>query len=564
MKRCKKLKPYQVAAKWNHLGKAVQRSLKLEQQSFWIDHEATLQTLLDQTIQSANRFDGRSTATVTHSLVKILHLTNSSKSLGEEFQPLWNTLLYRTIELIQSRNGLNAHDISNLVWAYANVAADGIKVNGRLLDALAKKALIGIADFNPQNLSNTAWSFATVNHEAQLLFDAIAQVAPVRINEFSPQALSNTAWAFATLNHEAPLLLDSIAGAAPGRINEFSAQSLANTAWAFATLNHEARLFLDAIARAAQARINEFNAQALANTAWAFAILNHNAPSLFDAIAGAAPVRIGEFTPQNLCNTAWAFATLNHKAPSLFEAIARAAQKRIQDFSPQDLSNTAWAFATLNHKAPSLFDAIAGAAPVRINDFNPQALSNTAWAFAVFNIEPDSFILDDSPFARKLLSTDPSLFLRHELCQLHQFQLWCIEQTGASWFPNELSQQCRQAFVSAEAAPSWLQNEVMESLRTTQGVSLVEVEVSTPSGYSLDAVVVFHGNRNNGVEVDGPFHFVGQSKSPNGATLLKRRQLSTLEGWKLITIPYWEWDAIDTGSHKERNEKRSISTYKRC
>ncbi len=40
--------------------------------------------------------------------------------------------------------------------------------------------------------------------------------------------------------------------------------------------------------------------------------------------------------------------------------------------------------------------------------------------------------------------------------------------------------------------------------------------------------------------MDGSFHFLG--REPNGATLLKRRQLRHL-GWRLASVPYWELDA---------------------
>jgi RAP domain/FAST kinase-like protein, subdomain 1/FAST kinase-like protein, subdomain 2 len=321
-------------------------------------------------------------------------------------------------------------------------------------------------------------------------------------------------------------------------------------------LNHEAPALLDAIADAAQVRINEFNPQNLSNTAWAFATLNHEAPALLDAIANAVQVQINDLNPQALSNTAWSFAKLNHKAPALLEAIADAAQVRIKDFTPQALANTVWSLATMHHEAPSLLDAIARAAQVRLSDFNPQALAITAWSFAVFDMESHSFTHLDSRFAQTLLSRDPSSFSVENIGQLHQFQLWCQEQTGASWFPDKLSQQCRQVFVSAEAKPSRLQNHVVESLRALEAVSQVEVEVSTKSGYSLDAVVMFRGER-IAVEVDGPSHFVGgQSRSANGATVLKHRQLRALEGWNLVTIPYWEWNAIDTGSNKERKEMK--------
>jgi hypothetical protein len=42
------------------------------------------------------------------------------------------------------------------------------------------------------------------------------------------------------------------------------------------------------------------------------------------------------------------------------------------------------------------------------------------------------------------------------------------------------------------------------------------------------------------VEVDGPFHFIGRSHQPTGATRLKHRQLRYF-GWRLESVPYWEW-----------------------
>jgi hypothetical protein len=126
------------------------------------------------------------------------------------------------------------------------------------------------------------------------------------------------------------------------------------------------------------------------------------------------------------------------------------------------------AFATLNHEAPALFDAIARATQVRINEFNMQALATTAWSFAVFDMESCSFTHLDSPFAQKLRSIDPSIFHVKDLRQRHQFQLWCKEQNGAtSWYPDDFSQRCREAFVSNEPEPSRLQNVVVEAIRKT-------------------------------------------------------------------------------------------------
>ena len=65
-----------------------------------------------------------------------------------------------------------------------------------------------------------------------------------------------------------------------------------------------------------------------------------------------------------------------------------------------------------------------------------------------------------------------------------------------------------------------------------------EEEVSLAEGYSLDFAVDWRGER-IGVEVDGPPDLVG--REPTVKTLLKRRQLRNT-GWRLVPVPYCEWD----------------------
>ena len=71
----------------------------------------------------------------------------------------------------------------------------------------------------------------------------------------------------------------------------------------------------------------------------------------------------------------------------------------------------------------------------------------------------------------------------------------------------------------------------------------------TAQGYSLDIVVSVHG-REVAVEVDGPSHFLADGRTPSGATALKRRQLR-VAGWTLVSVPYWEWDALHGNSDRE-------------
>ena len=103
-----------------------------------------------------------------------------------------------------------------------NPVNENMHVQARELFDVIAKASQHCIDFSPQALSNTAWSFATMNHDAAALFHSIARTAQDFVDDFKPQELSNIAWAYATMNHDAPELFGAIATAAIGRIGEFN------------------------------------------------------------------------------------------------------------------------------------------------------------------------------------------------------------------------------------------------------------------------------------------------------------------------------------------------------
>eukprot|EP00984_Skeletonema_dohrnii_P033834 scaffold31761_cov72-Skeletonema_dohrnii-CCMP3373.AAC.1 len=86
---------------------------------------------------------------------------------------------------------------------------------------------------------------------------------------------------------------------------------------------------------------------------------------------------------------------------------------------------------------------------------------------------------------------------------------------------SSLQDSCYKAFTSQETHPSKFQNKIVFYLLSI-GVEPKE-EVVMDSGYSIDALITING-RTIGIEVDGPCHFIGESRCPLGATILKRRQ----------------------------------------
>jgi hypothetical protein len=117
--------------------------------------------------------------------------------------------------------------------------------------------------------------------------------------------------------------------------------------------------------------------------------------------------------------------------------------------------------------------------------------------------------------------------------------LWQDELKSGIKLPPALCEKCRKAFLSQLPQPSRFQNDVVSELSSI-GLRPKE-EVLTPSGYRLDALVEVNGKK-VGIEVDGPSHF--NHREATGSTLLKRRQVSTLDDICIISIPYWEWDEL--------------------
>ena len=391
------------------------------------------------------------------------------------------------------------------------------------------------------------WAFSSAKHPAPELFDAIAAEVMPRVAQFNAQELANTAWAFATAGHEQPELFDAIAAAATPNVADFNAMELASLAWGFATAGHPAAELYERIALAAAPKLEQFDTQGLSSLAWAFATARATSSAgestkasspatsaLFDAIAAAAIPQLGDFAAQGLANTVWAFASAGHPSPALFDAIAaEATAERLAAFKTQGLANTAWGYASLAHPAPELLERIAAAAAPILTTFNAQEIANTAWAYVA--ADQSSALLFGGPhFVDHCLALEGA-FTVQGLCQLHQWQLW-IElegRGGGAWrpLPPELAARCRATFVARDVSPSLLQRAVVQQLEAL-GLSARE-EVVTPQGYSLDAVVQVQG-RDVAVEVDGPRHFLG--RAPTGKTLLKRRQLRAAE-WALLAVP---------------------------
>eukprot|EP00984_Skeletonema_dohrnii_P033836 scaffold31762_cov128-Skeletonema_dohrnii-CCMP3373.AAC.1 len=122
---------------------------------------------------------------------------------------------------------------------------------------------------------------------------------------------------------------------------------------------------------------------------------------------------------------------------------------------------------------------------------------------------------------------------------------------------SSLQDSCYKAFTSQETHPSKFQNKIVFYLLSI-GVEPKE-EAVMDSGYSIDALVTVDG-RTIGIEVDGPCHFIGESRCPLGATILKRRQVQSIDDIELISLTHWDWikSACSTDKKQKRAQKQKF------
>jgi hypothetical protein len=75
----------------------------------------------------------------------------------------------------------------------------------------------------------------------------------------------------------------------------------------------------------------------------------------------------------------------------------------------------------------------------------------------------------------------------------------------------------------------------------------------------LDALIDVNGKK-MAVEVDGPHHFVGTNLTGNST--LKHRQVATVEGIPVVSLPYWEWTNLKTSDDKQEYLRNKLGLSK--
>jgi len=529
----------EMCAFWAETSKHVQTGQKRSPPSMKRKNEyAQMQTQVDNVLghilQDINSFGTRDLATVAISLAKIIKKisVDGGRSDSSGVHQVLNNVLI-------GNNSTNKHHI------FTDIAKASVPI---------------LHEFDARHLSNIIYAFGLAQVTASMdddrtFFDILADhiVTLDNLNEFLPQGLSNLLWAYAKSKEPRPKLYKKLANhiVALDSLDNFKPQEVSTIILAFAIQHEQHPMLLKKMVDhiLGLEDLRHFNEQVLSNILLAYAKAGEAYPQLFEKIADhiISLPSLDEFKPQALSNILWAFATASESHPHLFKKLAEEAIKRQHDFKPQELANFLWAHATNGQVDEHLFASLVPSVKANLDKYNAQNLANVAWAYSVANVDAPSVFNDE--FLTACLKKENDLNIEN-LCQLHQWQLWQDEITSDISLPESLQMKCYEAFVSEDPRPSRSQDDVVSILSSSMGLQPQE-EVLMESGYRIDAIVEVNGEQ-IAVEVDGPSHFIGRSRELTGSTILKHRQVAALDGMRVDSVPYWEWDELNKDSEKKQ------------
>jgi hypothetical protein len=532
-----------------------------------------LAKILCNTLENMKGYSYRDIATIAISLAKIMKQVESrgqraaTCSLNQTLQDLLVGINSENKHYIFSEISMHATPIlskfdarhlSNLIYSFGHAEYVPTVEGGRtIMDILALEAMSKLQHFNSQDLSNMLLSYAKLESSNSLLFKAAGDkiVGMNDLSEFEPQHFSNILWSYATAGEAHPKLFSKFGDHIVARkdLGQFKPQDFSNIIWSYATTGESHPKLFSKLGNhiVGMRNLSGFLPQHFSNILWSYATAGKAHPKLFSKIGDhiVAMKDLSIFIPQDFSNIVWSYATAREAHPLLFQKLAVVAIAGSNNFNSQSIANLLWAYATVGIIDQHIFTSFAPAVKSVLRQCNNQDLANIAWAYTVANVNDPLLFNTDFVAALQAKAND---FVTEECRQLYQWQLWQVELKSGINLPPALSKKCRKAFLSRLPEPSRLQDDVISELSSI-GLR-PEEEVLTLSGYRLDALVEVNGTK-VGIEVDGPSHFVNQE--PTGRTLLKRRQVSTLDGIHIVSVPYWEWNKFGNDRSKKQDYLRA-------
>lgn len=332
-------------------------------------------------------------------------------------------------------------------------------------------------------------------------------------------------------------------------------------------------------------KIRDYDSQNLCNILNALGKLDHYEKGLVNSLCSSAINKINEFSSQGIANTLNALSKLNYYDKRLLDALISAAKNKTREFNSHDISLSLNALGKFNNYEKGLVDAFCSAVMKKSRELNYQSICNAVYALSIFALYREDmwfFLFDE---LSNLLKEGVNSMSVADCSQIHIGLLaLSLENPSLSSklrYPDALKDKCSAAHLQDMSSSA---NKLYSTLHLDVSKALKEMSIShenetVASGFlSVDIFIKPDMSQQNDgdhkgviIEVDGPSHFlrcgngsemVGKrSTKTKGESLLKDRLLEK-QGYKVLHIPYYEWDELTTPETKKNYLSSVMSPFK--
>jgi very-short-patch-repair endonuclease len=305
----------------------------------------------------------------------------------------------------------------------------------------------------------------------------------------------------------------------------------------------------------------KFNPKLLVNILYAHAMLGLQPSDKFMKqwnVQALKYLELYKFNPQDLANIIYAHAMLRIPMPENFKhawykavVVKLSAIAPKDQFLPQHLTNIVYAHTLLDLELNGRFKKAFEKAVIVVlkakhkkDQFRPQQLANLFYAYALLDQEPHKDMIQPLFEIMRTLKDQHALQCLY-LC-LQSFRL-------TKGLPQEVKEKFDRQQSKLKKADSTISN-LQLSVETVLTSMYLRQVVKKEFWFDCIAshVDFYIPHLNMVIEVDGPYHFIEKTHTYNQSTLLRNRILQrSHNGLKVLRIPYFEWDQLDTLEKKE-------------
>lgn len=465
--------------------------------------------------------------------------------------------------------------LSNMIWACATLSHE----HPRFMEAVAASATPRLRTFQSQTLANTLWAYSVLGIYPPELFNKAAEEITWRLVErkhYAHHAHQGTrseddSGGMSSMSDTGSSSEDDAVGSVvPSLISTMYPPSPSRTGESVPDND----TMLPPPRQSPTGRNNsasddnrfDFRGQEISNVLIAYARGSIIHPGLLDTLEKdlcsmttifrdgeyvQAP-RLQEFTSQALANTLWAYASLRWYPAQLLPCITEAIAHIIHTMTGQEIANSLWAYARFAYHPGRVLSSFLAIMERRIDDFEGQGCTNSLWALAVLKAShSNAFVGLLQRYI--ILEKNAGSFGELQYNQVLQAALLAqFEARGGriAWrpeidLPEQVVDRALAAWASQQTSTqlSGFHLDVSEGL-TQLGISHCIEYLVARDLLSIDIAVTKDG-RQIAIEVDGPFHFPVNARTPLGHTMIRRRLLRAA-GWTVVSIPWYEWFGKET------------------